>query len=113
MAAYLVTGCWRLARYNLTGLQGSGQSEHFTGVPTTIVASAFFILQVILHRAQPHVEPAASFQRVRFAATALFFALSAGLMVSRVKFPKHGWLVRSLHVLLPGALLILWWPMEE
>jgi CDP-diacylglycerol--serine O-phosphatidyltransferase len=104
IAAYFVCGCWRLAQYNVTGLVRDGGSERFVGIPTTFAASAFFMLEVGLRCTA--LQPS-----VHFAAHALFFPLAAALMVSHVPFPKNGWVVRSLYVLLPTALLLLWWPM--
>ncbi|MBI4508030.1 MAG: CDP-alcohol phosphatidyltransferase family protein [Deltaproteobacteria bacterium] len=97
---YCVAGIWRLAYFNVTGMQGAGEGERFVGVPTTVAASWFLIALVALrHAPSSLLRPG----------LALLFLILAALMVSSLPFPKRGLLVKSLYLLLPLALAASWW----
>lgn len=96
---YCVCGIWRLAYFNITGLAGEGSEERFTGVPTTVAASWFLIALALLGHA-----PRALF---RPSLVALYLILGL-LMASSLPFRKRGLLVKSLYLLLPAAMLLVW-----
>jgi CDP-diacylglycerol--serine O-phosphatidyltransferase len=97
---YCVAGLWRLAHFNVTGLSGTGSEERFVGVPTTVAASWYLIALAGLKYAPATALPPTL--------AALYLVLAA-LMVSALPFAKHGWLVKSLYLLLPLAMLLVWW----
>jgi CDP-diacylglycerol--serine O-phosphatidyltransferase len=94
-----VAGLWRLALFNITGLDGQGHEERFVGVPTTIAASWFLLLRVAVDQTRL----VASAEPALFAAAYVVLGL---LMTSGIAFPKHGLAVKSLYLLLPAAALI-------
>jgi len=101
LVLYVLSAIWRLAHYNLTGLAGSGPEERFTGVPTTVAASAFIIIDAGAgYLAAP--------LPVRHGVLLGFFLGASLLMVSALPFKKNGLVVKSLYVLLPLALLAVW-----
>ncbi len=99
LVVYVLCAIWRLAHYNVTGLAVEGGGERFSGVPTTVAASGFVLLETGLR-----------FADARFLHLSLlgFFAAASVLMVAAVPFKKNGLLVKSLYLLLPAALALLW-----
>jgi CDP-diacylglycerol--serine O-phosphatidyltransferase len=74
---YTLAGLWRLAHFNVNG---PGRRRPFTGVPTTIAASFFLLASVAVERTAAPVAAVL---------TIVYLGLAA-LMVSGLRFPKHG-----------------------
>ncbi|MCB9650181.1 MAG: CDP-alcohol phosphatidyltransferase family protein [Deltaproteobacteria bacterium] len=95
MAAYVVAGLWRLAYYNVHGLELAEGKLAFRGLPTTYVG-AFFLVGVIWSHALA--------LDVSLLAPA-FYGVMAALMVSAVPVPKRGLLLPITGALVAGTVL--------
>ena len=102
-ALFVLAGLWRLAYFNLYGLEEGRPGGVYTGVPTTIAASWLLIAAPLLVHLPAHWHGAALI--VLTAALAL-------LMVSRLPYPKNGPATNILYLLVPAATAAawLWWP---
>ena len=91
---FVACGVSRLARYNVTADELSGESgkvRYFEGTP--IPTSLLLVLVLFLAATQGAVHESLWFGQVAFAGftlhpLVLIFALSGSLMVSRIRFPK-------------------------
>jgi CDP-diacylglycerol--serine O-phosphatidyltransferase len=99
LIVYVLCAVWRLAHFNVTGLAKEDGAERFSGVPTTVVASAFFLLEAGLRFGDP---------ALLHGALIGFFVLGSLLMVAALPFKKNGLVVKSLYLLLPLGLALLW-----
>lgn len=99
LVLYLAAGLWRLAYFNVSGLEEDGRHAYYTGVPTTIAASWLLLLSPFML--------AGDFQG-REAAIAGAFAICGLLMLSAVPFRKHGMMTKALYVLLPAVVVLNW-----
>ena len=80
LALYVLAGAWRLAFYNVHGLEDQGARAVFRGLPTTFAAAWFLALGCLLEVLElPPQGPLLAF---------LF--VSAVLMVSGIPVPKRG-----------------------
>ncbi|PWV99361.1 CDP-diacylglycerol--serine O-phosphatidyltransferase [Paenibacillus cellulosilyticus] len=96
---YAVTGLWRLAYFNVNGLEGAGQHSYYTGIPTTIAASWLLVLSPLFLAGDfPGHE----------AVLAVIYVICGLLMLSAVPFKKNGWMTKILYVLLPAAVIVDW-----
>jgi CDP-diacylglycerol---serine O-phosphatidyltransferase len=96
---YILSGVSRLAHFNLTGMDEIDGKQYFSGVPTTIAASWFLITVSLLQT------------KLKFDLhylLSLFFVVFAILMVFPLKCGKNGWVVKSLYLLIPMAVIVLW-----
>jgi CDP-diacylglycerol--serine O-phosphatidyltransferase len=98
LVAYFACGVWRLAHFDVTGLDDSGR---FSGVPTTNAACWWLFIMALLHALQPTPE-------VRTVVWCSFFAIAAVLMVSSVRVPKRGWYPVAHGVGVALAVFSLW-----
>jgi CDP-diacylglycerol--serine O-phosphatidyltransferase len=96
---YFISGVSRLAHFNLNGMNEIDGKKYFSGVPTTIAGSWFLItvslLQVVIKFDFHYI-------------LLLFFTVFSILMVSPLNCNKNGLFVKSLYLLIPAALIILW-----
>jgi CDP-diacylglycerol--serine O-phosphatidyltransferase len=99
LVLYVLAGTWRLAHFNVAGLETDGTGSWFRGHPTTDTAAWLIVLASVSR----HLAPGAA---EAFAVAA--FAAGAVLMVSGIRYPKNGWPQRVLLVLVPLAVLALW-----
>ncbi|MWC29607.1 CDP-alcohol phosphatidyltransferase family protein [Paenibacillus sp. MMS18-CY102] len=99
LVLYLIAGLWRLAFFNVSGLEEGGRHSYYTGVPTTIAASWLLVLSPLML--------AGDFPG-REAALAVAFAICGMLMLSAVPFRKNGPATKALYVLLPAAVVLNW-----
>ncbi|EFM09429.1 CDP-alcohol phosphatidyltransferase [Paenibacillus curdlanolyticus YK9] len=99
LVLYLIAGLWRLAFFNVNGLEATGRHSYYTGVPTTIAASWLLVLSPLF---------LAGDFRGREAALAAIFAICGILMLSAVPFRKNGLATKALYVLLPVAAVLNW-----
>lgn len=98
-ACHLLAAIWRLAHFNVAGLS----EGTFTGIPTTVVGAAFFLLQATqLVLADHRWLGAPTDYRPPF-----LFASAVG-MLSALKYRKNGLTTRLLTLALPIALAALW-----
>jgi CDP-diacylglycerol---serine O-phosphatidyltransferase len=95
LTAFVVAGAWRLAYYNVHGLEDVGGKAVFRGLPTPY-AAAYFVTAAALCRVS-----GLAFERIG----AVFFALSAALMISGVPVPKRGPLLPLTALVTTGAVL--------
>jgi CDP-diacylglycerol--serine O-phosphatidyltransferase len=97
-AIYVLAGLWRLARFNVTGLDASGA---FRGVPTTL-AGAWFTIAWAALRVSP-LEPHSGLL------LGVLLGLLAPALLAPVAVRKNGLLVKPLYVALLPTLLAIWW----
>ena len=99
LVLYVLAGTWRLAHFNVAGLEEDDTGAWFRGQPTTDTAAWFLVLAVVA----VHLAP-------RAAATLLAVVFAAGsvLMVSALRYPKNGLPQRVLLLLVPLAVVALW-----
>ena len=95
---FALCGLWRLARFNVLGLDDSGA---FQGVPTTL-AGAWFTITWAFVRVSP-LEPYTGW------VLGGLLALFAPMMLMPVAVRKNGWLVKPLYVALLPTLVAIWW----
>ncbi|WP_036604997.1 CDP-alcohol phosphatidyltransferase family protein [Paenibacillus assamensis] len=98
---YLMAGVWRLAYFNISGMQQVDRGAYFKGIPTTVCASWFLITFALLHISKINLD----IQRMLLC---LFFLLTAIFMVSAIPYPKNGFATKLLYVLVPGSVLFVW-----
>ena len=96
---YIISGVSRLAHFNLNGMEEIDGKKYFSGVPTTIAASWFLITLSLLQTVIKF-----DFHYILF----LFFTAFAVLMVFPLNCNKNGFFVKSLYLLIPLAVIILW-----
>jgi CDP-diacylglycerol--serine O-phosphatidyltransferase len=96
---FAVCGLWRLAYFNVHGLQPGAAGGRFRGVPSTVAASWLLVLGTLLL----HVPRAAGAAGADLAMAAL-----ALLMISRLPYPKDGPATLALYGLVPAAAAALW-----
>ncbi len=95
LVLYVLAAVWRLAHYNLVGLDGGA----FSGVPTTIVASWMLVVcPVALLLPAPG----------RVALMSGYLAVGAVLMTCGLRYPKDARSTRALFVLVPAAVVACW-----
>ncbi len=92
---FVICGLWRLAYFNVHGLETGAQGGRYTGMPTTIAASWFLVAAPALARLPGPVT------------TALITVLGL-LMVSRLPYPKDGLPTKVLYLLVPCATVLVW-----
>lgn len=97
LAAFVVAGAWRLAYYNVHGLEDVGGKAVFRGLPTPY-AAAYFVSAASVCRIL-----GLGFDRIG----AVWFGLSAVLMVSGVPVPKRGPLLPMTAIFTTGCVLAL------
>lgn len=98
---YAAAGLLRLARFAVVGTAGQGRDECFEGVPTS-VGAGLVLAAAALGRFLPSMAQAGLL--------ALTYVALGLAMVSAVPFPKRGLLARSLWVVVPLAVAVLWVP---
>lgn len=96
-AAFVVCGVWRLAYFNVTGLDETPRGPSYTGVPTTIAAS--WLVVVLSALAAARVEPPSWVPPV-------LLALLALAMISAAPYPKNAWPTRALYLALPLVIVV-------
>lgn len=99
LIVYIISGVSRLAHFNLNGMEEIDGKKYFSGVPTTIAASWFLITASLLQTIIKF-----DFHYILF----LFFTAFAVLMVFPLNCNKNGFFVKSLYLLIPLAVIILW-----
>jgi len=99
---FALSGLWRLAHFNLTGMTEVDGSRAFRGLPTTIAGAWFVIAWAGLR-----VSPVADTNTPLLLAVLLL--ATAPLMLSTLAVRKDGWLVKSLYLLLLPTLVATWW----
>jgi CDP-diacylglycerol--serine O-phosphatidyltransferase len=97
LVVFVLAGAWRLAYYNVHGLEDVGGKAVFTGLPTPY-AAAYFVVTAILCRIG-----SLRFDRIG----AAWFAVTTALMVSGVSVPKRGPLLPATAIVTTGAVLAL------
>lgn len=99
---YVAAGIWRLAYFNIAGIQeGSERGGYFIGVPTTVCASWFVLLYSLLHIA-------AVDSTIKAIVLSLYFLLAALLMLSSIPYAKNGIATKLLYLLIPGSVILMW-----
>ncbi len=101
LLAYLLSGVWRLGYFNIAGLQETNGQACFIGVPTTVCAGWFIVVNALLEMVHMSTIMDA-------AVMCCYFIVSASLMISSMSFAKNGVGIKLLYVLIPAALVILW-----
>ncbi|TVX89674.1 CDP-alcohol phosphatidyltransferase family protein [Paenibacillus agilis] len=101
LLVYLMAGIWRLAYFNISGMQQVDKSVYFKGVPTTVCASWFLIIFALLHVSKMNLD-------LQLMLLCLFFLLTAIFMVSAIPYPKNGFVTKLLYMLVPGSVLLVW-----
>jgi CDP-diacylglycerol--serine O-phosphatidyltransferase len=96
---YLLAGASRLAHFNIQGMEESDGKKFFSGIPTTMAAGWFLIIASLC------LTYGKAFAPWMYGA---FFIVAAVLMVSPLRIDKNGWLVKSLFLLIPCTVAILW-----
>jgi len=95
LVGYLLAAVWRLAHYNLTGLE----EDAFSGVPTTIVASWMLVLcPGALWLPHPWC----------VGLVAAFLVVGTLAMVSGLRYPKDAVTTKALYLLLPASVVACW-----
>jgi CDP-diacylglycerol--serine O-phosphatidyltransferase len=97
-ATFALAGIWRLARFNVTGLDTSGA---FRGVPTTL-AGAWFTITWAALRVSP-LEPHSGL------ILGVLLGLLAPSLLAPVSVRKDGLLVKPLYFVLLPTLVAIWW----
>ncbi len=100
-AFYILCGVWRLALYNVVGLNEDAASgrRFFSGIPTPHAAAWFVIVLALCH-----LVPLPAQEWV----LAAFFLIAALLMTHSFQYPKFGVCFYALWVLEPLAVLVIW-----
>ncbi|MFC5700203.1 CDP-alcohol phosphatidyltransferase family protein [Cohnella faecalis] len=99
LVLFLAAGLWRLAYFNVSGLEEDGRHSYYTGVPTTIAASWLLVVSPLLLSVDfPGKTPLLAF----------FLAACGLLMLSSIPIRKNGLLTKSLYILLPAAVVLNW-----
>ncbi|MCR8844555.1 CDP-alcohol phosphatidyltransferase family protein [Paenibacillus sp. SC116] len=98
---FLMAGIWRLAYFNISGMQQVDQNVYFKGIPTTVCASWFLITFALLHISKLNLD-------IKLIILCLFFLLTAIFMVSAIPYPKNGFATKLLYVLVPGSVILVW-----
>jgi CDP-diacylglycerol---serine O-phosphatidyltransferase len=97
-AAFALAGIWRLARFNVTGLDETGA---FQGVPTTL-AGAWFTVAWAALRVSP-LEPHSGLL------LGVLLGFLAPTLLAPVTVRKDGLLVKPLYLALLPTLVAIWW----
>ncbi len=100
-AAFVLAGLWRLAHFNVHGMDTGGTESVFRGLPTTIAGSGFLLVWAGL-RLSP-IAPHADWL------LAGFLLAMAPLMLSTMPIRKNGWLIKALQILALPTLIAAWW----
>lgn len=99
LVLYVSAGLWRLAYFNISGLNEVDNKQYFIGIPTTICASWFAVLSPFwINTKGPFI-------------TSLFFIyfISCTIMlVSAIRYNKNGIWTKLLYFLLPLIIIYLW-----
>ncbi len=95
---YILSGVWRLAHFNITGIDNSNGKDYFYGIPTTVMGSWFLIIISVFH-IKLNIN-------IYYILTP-FFVLSSLLMLSSIKYSKNGYFTKALYFLLPTAVILL------
>ncbi|SDH65786.1 CDP-alcohol phosphatidyltransferase family protein [Desulfosporosinus hippei] len=99
LIAYILSGVSRLAHFNLEGMEEIEGKKYFSGIPTTLAASWFLITLSLLELFNlQHLHDV----------LLLFFGALAVLMIAPLQCNKNGLLVKSLYLLIPTAIVLLW-----
>jgi CDP-diacylglycerol--serine O-phosphatidyltransferase len=94
LGIYVAAGLWRLAYYNVHGLEaGAGGKLAFRGLPTTYAGAYFLVGAIWVHALG--VDPGV--------AGLLFYPLAAALMLSALPVPKRGPLLPVTGLLVAGT----------
>ena len=96
---YILSGIWRLAHYNLIGTNEVNGIEYFSGIPTTLVGAWFLMLMSFHPIITPHL---------LITGLVVLFIVSAGLMLSSVRYAKEGWITQFTTVLTPVSVIMMW-----
>ena len=99
MLLYIVSGVGRLAHFNISAMEEVDGKKYFSGIPTTLSASWFLIAVSVMQ-----IIPMLDFKIIFY----LFFIGLSILMVSPIRCNKNGLLVKSLYLLIPVSLILLW-----
>ncbi|MDP4181597.1 MAG: CDP-alcohol phosphatidyltransferase family protein [Bacillota bacterium] len=96
---YIIAGVSRLAHFNLEEMEEIDGKKFFSGIPTTLAASWFLIIVSLLETLN-----------LLYLKSILMvsFLILAILMDAPLRCHKNGVLVKSLYLLLPTAVAILW-----
>lgn len=97
LGAFVLAGAWRLAYYNVHGLEDVGGKAVFRGLPTTY-AAAYFVTFAALCRVL-----GLDFARLGPA----WFGIAALLMISSVPVPKRGPLLPATALVTTGAVMVV------
>ena len=98
---YILCGIWRLAHYNVTGLDHNGKENYFSGLPTTNAAAWFVVLVSVYFGLQ-------SFSLSIYYFFIPFFLIMSFLMIFSFKYNKNSIFTNMLYVLVPAALVVIW-----
>jgi CDP-diacylglycerol--serine O-phosphatidyltransferase len=97
LAAFVLAGAWRLAYYNVHGLEDVGGRAVFRGLPTPY-AAAYFVVTA----------SACRIAGLRFEAIgAVWFGVVAALMISGLPIPKRGPFLPATALVTTGSVLAL------
>lgn len=96
---FIVSGIWRLAYFNITGLEETKDGACYIGVPTTIAASWFFIFVIWMLIIDVEILPIL---------TNVFLLLASILMLSKLSYKKHGAVTKFILTFLPLSMFIFW-----
>lgn len=96
---YVAAGLWRLAYFNISGVNEEENKTYFIGIPTTICASWFIVLS------QLWLISFGSLSKVLF----YFFFLTCSIaMVSGIRYNKNGIWTKLLYLLVPLSVVSIW-----
>nr|WP_246628335.1 CDP-alcohol phosphatidyltransferase family protein [Paenibacillus oenotherae] len=98
---YVGAGVWRLAYFNIAGMEETERGAYFTGVPTTVCASWFIIVYALLHACGAN----SALQAIVWS---VYFLLAAVLMLSSIPYAKNGIATKLLYLLIPGSVVLIW-----
>lgn len=95
---YVLSGVWRLANFNISGLIAVGNKNCFTGICTTQAGGLFLVTTVMYLSFFKDVRPHYFMYP--------FFIIIAVLMNLSFKCDKDGLLTKSLYILIPAAVAV-------
>jgi phosphatidylserine synthase len=99
LCVFLVCAVWRIAYFNVTGLQNEAGDSYFVGLPTPFVGACFLILASF-----SGLIPAKYLIPLMFA----FFTSMSLLMSLSFLYAKNGTLTTGISILAPIAILFMW-----
>lgn len=96
---YILCSVWRLACYNIIGMEKEAGENYFVGLPTTLIGAVFLIF-LSFHPLMP--------ETIFIYSMSVFFIFSSLSMISSLRYSKNGIITKGITLVGPILVIMMW-----